>query len=182
VIHPGSTPVGNATLVVADVLTCNKHSPTCAARGVGLMLCAAAVFAAVCRPSCGGTPVGGTCTGGWQALVGWFELGLKLVPILGFKSGFHTPVSYRGRIGKVTCYAWGKFAAQDMVTSPIGVEARYSMCPCCCCCCCPQPPVSLSQAFGQQETTLTSSPVLHVSRMQATQREAVGTWPTLLAM
>jgi hypothetical protein len=28
VIYPGSTPVGNATLVVANVLTCNKHSPT----------------------------------------------------------------------------------------------------------------------------------------------------------
>jgi hypothetical protein len=27
VIYPGSTPVGNATLVVANVLTCNKHSP-----------------------------------------------------------------------------------------------------------------------------------------------------------
>jgi hypothetical protein len=26
VIYPGSTPVGNATLVVANVLTCNKHS------------------------------------------------------------------------------------------------------------------------------------------------------------
>jgi hypothetical protein len=27
VIYPGSTPVGNATLVVANVLTCNKHTP-----------------------------------------------------------------------------------------------------------------------------------------------------------
>jgi hypothetical protein len=27
VIYPGSTPVGNATLVVANVLTCNKYSP-----------------------------------------------------------------------------------------------------------------------------------------------------------
>jgi hypothetical protein len=27
VIYPGSTPVGNATLVVANVLTCTKHSP-----------------------------------------------------------------------------------------------------------------------------------------------------------
>jgi hypothetical protein len=27
VIYPGSTPVDNATLVVANVLTCNKHSP-----------------------------------------------------------------------------------------------------------------------------------------------------------
>jgi hypothetical protein len=27
VIYSGSTPVGNATLVVANVLTCNKHSP-----------------------------------------------------------------------------------------------------------------------------------------------------------
>jgi hypothetical protein len=27
VIYPGSTPVGNATLVVANVRTCNKHSP-----------------------------------------------------------------------------------------------------------------------------------------------------------
>jgi hypothetical protein len=27
VIYPGSAPVGNATLVVANVLTCNKHSP-----------------------------------------------------------------------------------------------------------------------------------------------------------
>jgi hypothetical protein len=26
VIYPGSTPVGNATLVVANVLTCSKHS------------------------------------------------------------------------------------------------------------------------------------------------------------
>jgi hypothetical protein len=26
VIYPGSTPVGNATLVVANVLTCNKYS------------------------------------------------------------------------------------------------------------------------------------------------------------
>jgi hypothetical protein len=26
VLYPGSTPVGNATLVVANVLTCNKHS------------------------------------------------------------------------------------------------------------------------------------------------------------
>jgi hypothetical protein len=26
VIYPGSTPVGNATLVVANMLTCNKHS------------------------------------------------------------------------------------------------------------------------------------------------------------
>jgi hypothetical protein len=26
VIYPGSTPVGNATLVVVNVLTCNKHS------------------------------------------------------------------------------------------------------------------------------------------------------------
>ena len=26
-IYPGSTPVGNATLVVANVLTCNKHTP-----------------------------------------------------------------------------------------------------------------------------------------------------------
>jgi hypothetical protein len=26
VIYPGSAPVGNATLVVANVLTCNKHS------------------------------------------------------------------------------------------------------------------------------------------------------------
>jgi hypothetical protein len=26
VTYPGSTPVGNATLVVANVLTCNKHS------------------------------------------------------------------------------------------------------------------------------------------------------------
>jgi hypothetical protein len=26
VIYPGSTPVGNATFVVANVLTCNKHS------------------------------------------------------------------------------------------------------------------------------------------------------------
>jgi hypothetical protein len=26
VIYPGSTPVGNATLVVANVLRCNKHS------------------------------------------------------------------------------------------------------------------------------------------------------------
>ena len=25
-IYPGSTPVGNATLVVANVLTCNKYS------------------------------------------------------------------------------------------------------------------------------------------------------------
>jgi hypothetical protein len=29
VIYPGSTPVGNATLVVANVLTCNKHSQNC---------------------------------------------------------------------------------------------------------------------------------------------------------
>jgi hypothetical protein len=29
VIYPGSTPVGNATLVVANVLTCNKYSPIC---------------------------------------------------------------------------------------------------------------------------------------------------------
>jgi hypothetical protein len=29
VIYPGSTPVGNATLVVANVLTCNKHSQYC---------------------------------------------------------------------------------------------------------------------------------------------------------
>jgi hypothetical protein len=27
VTYPGFTPVGNATLVVANVLTCNKHSP-----------------------------------------------------------------------------------------------------------------------------------------------------------
>jgi hypothetical protein len=27
VIYPGSTPVGSATLVVANVLTCNKYSP-----------------------------------------------------------------------------------------------------------------------------------------------------------
>jgi hypothetical protein len=27
VIYPGSTPMGNATLVVANVLTCNKYSP-----------------------------------------------------------------------------------------------------------------------------------------------------------
>jgi hypothetical protein len=27
VIYPGSTPVGGATLVVANVLTCNKYSP-----------------------------------------------------------------------------------------------------------------------------------------------------------
>jgi hypothetical protein len=27
VIYPGSTPVGNATLVVANMLTCNKHTP-----------------------------------------------------------------------------------------------------------------------------------------------------------
>jgi hypothetical protein len=27
VIYPGSPQVGNATLVVANVLTCNKHSP-----------------------------------------------------------------------------------------------------------------------------------------------------------
>jgi hypothetical protein len=26
VTYPGFTPVGNATLVVANVLTCNKHS------------------------------------------------------------------------------------------------------------------------------------------------------------
>jgi hypothetical protein len=26
VIYPGSTPVGNATLAVANVLTCNKYS------------------------------------------------------------------------------------------------------------------------------------------------------------
>jgi hypothetical protein len=31
VIYPGSTPVGNATLVVANVLTCNKYSLICAA-------------------------------------------------------------------------------------------------------------------------------------------------------
>jgi hypothetical protein len=37
VIYPGSTPVGNATLVVANVLTCNKHSHrTQAAVGRGL--------------------------------------------------------------------------------------------------------------------------------------------------
>jgi hypothetical protein len=27
VIYPASTPVGNATLVVANMLTCNKYSP-----------------------------------------------------------------------------------------------------------------------------------------------------------
>jgi hypothetical protein len=29
VIYPGSTPVGTAILVVANVLTCNKHSHMC---------------------------------------------------------------------------------------------------------------------------------------------------------
>jgi hypothetical protein len=33
VIYPGSIPVGNATLVLANVLTCNKHSPMYAAWG-----------------------------------------------------------------------------------------------------------------------------------------------------
>jgi hypothetical protein len=33
VIYPGSTPVGNATLVVANVLTCNKYSHKILASG-----------------------------------------------------------------------------------------------------------------------------------------------------
>jgi hypothetical protein len=34
VTYPGFTPVGNATLVVANVLTCNKHSPKLREGGV----------------------------------------------------------------------------------------------------------------------------------------------------
>jgi hypothetical protein len=44
VIYPGSSPVGNATLVVANVLTCNKYSPICAGLTQVLVVsCAASV-------------------------------------------------------------------------------------------------------------------------------------------
>jgi hypothetical protein len=44
VTYPGFTPVGNATLVVANVLTCNKHSQNCCLQCV--LMCVAAA------PSC----------------------------------------------------------------------------------------------------------------------------------
>jgi hypothetical protein len=39
VIYPGSTPVGNATLVVANMLTCNKYSPYVFTESSGVLLC-----------------------------------------------------------------------------------------------------------------------------------------------
>jgi hypothetical protein len=48
VTYPGFTPVGNATLVVANVLTCNKHSHMLAhgAPSEGQMLAASTVLLA----------------------------------------------------------------------------------------------------------------------------------------
>jgi hypothetical protein len=44
VTYPGFTPVGNATLVVANVLTCNKHSQKKRTRVSRISMCVSSPF------------------------------------------------------------------------------------------------------------------------------------------
>jgi hypothetical protein len=49
VTYPGFTPVGNATLAVANVLTCNKHSHKLLCEGPVLPVCQPSISAFLCR-------------------------------------------------------------------------------------------------------------------------------------